>query len=84
MSTLLKFWLNLEIFPSNCSCPEVNCNARLDEKGVHALVCKSCGDRISKHNTIIDVIEKEARLAAKNPYKEVLRLLGSNDDRRTR
>ncbi len=82
MSTLLKLWLNLDVIPSNCVCPEVNCNARIDTKGVHALVCKSYGDRISKHNTIIDVIEKEARLAAKNPYKEVLRLLGSNDDRR--
>ncbi len=82
MSTLLKFWLNLDILPSNNICPEVNCNARLDAKGVHAIVCKSHGDRISKHNAIIDVIEKEARLAAKNPYKEVLHLLGSNDDRR--
>ncbi len=82
MSTLMKLWLNLDILPSNNICPEVNCNARIDEKGIHALVCKSYGDRISKHNAIIDVIEKEARLAAKNPYKEVLRLLGSNDDRR--
>ncbi len=32
MSSLLKFWLNLDIFPSNSTCPEVNCNARLDEK----------------------------------------------------
>ncbi len=82
MSTLLKLWLNLDIFPTNNKCPESNCPSELDTKGVHALVCKSYGDRISKHNTIIDVIEKEARYAAKNPYKEVLHLLGSNDDRR--
>ncbi len=82
MSTLLKYWLNADVFPANSKCPEYNCTSILDTKGVHAIVCKAYGDRISKHNSIIDVIEKQARLGAKNPYKEVLHLLGSNDDRR--
>ncbi len=76
MSTLLKFWLNADLLPINSNCPEFNCSSKLD-----ALVFKAHGDRISKHNSIIDAIEREARLA-KNPYKEVLHLLGSNDDRR--
>ncbi len=82
MSTLLKFWINADLLPVNSNCPEFNCSSMLDSKGVHALVCRAHGDRISKHNSIIDVLEREARLAAKNPYKEVLHLLGSSDDRR--
>jgi hypothetical protein len=80
MSVLLKFWLNQELFPLKKKCPLSTCNSDLDSKGVHALICKSSGGRISKHNNIVDFLEREAIKAAKNPRKEVLHILGKDND----
>lgn len=79
MATLIKFWLNMDTFPEDTRCPLTACNDLLDPKGVHALTCKAAGDRIRKHNSIVDFIYQQAISAAKNPTKEKLHLLGQDN-----
>jgi hypothetical protein len=79
MATLIKFWLDMDTLPEDSRCPMNACNELLDTKGVHALTCKAAGDRIRKHNTIVDFIYQQAISAAKNPTKEQLHVLGDDN-----
>jgi hypothetical protein len=82
-STLLKFWLNLDVFPmTSTHCPMCRtCPTALDSKGVHAICCKSTSDRITKHNNIRDIIFREAEMAAKSPLLEVTGICLENNKR---
>jgi hypothetical protein len=80
-SKLLRFWIHLDVYPENSKCPLFSCGAKLDEKGTHALSCKSSPDRITKHNNIRDVIFREAEAGAKNPRLEVAAIFGQDNMR---
>jgi len=82
MSILIKLWLNMDIHPQGTQCPLDKCPLSLDPKGVHALTCKATGDRIRKHNSIVDFVYQQAISAAKNPIKEKLYILGQDNSKR--
>jgi hypothetical protein len=80
-SKLLKYWLHLDVYPEEAKCPLFSCGAKLDEKGIHALSCKSSPDRITKHNNVRDIIFREAEAGAKNPRLEVAAIFGEDNMR---
>ena len=58
----LRYWLGLPLHSSSYSCPE--CHNTADPYGDHQVGCGGNGDRITRHNTIRDIVFNAAQSAA--------------------
>ena len=65
----LRYWLGIPLHNDPFPCPECRCSA--DIFGDHQVGCGGNGDRISRHNSIRDVVFTAAQLAALAPSKEI-------------
>ena len=68
----LRYWLGVPLHNSPYPCPE--CHGTADIFGDHQVGCGGNGDRISRHNSIRDVVFTAAQSAALAPSKETLGL----------
>ena len=69
----LRYWLGVPLHSSPSSCPE--CHNTADPFGDHQVGCGGNGDRITRHNTIRDVVFSAAQSAALAPPKEMPNLI---------
>ena len=77
--TCVRYWLGVPIFAHDQDCPL--CHRPSDPFGDHGVSCGGNSDRISRHNTLRDIIFSTAQLAALSPRKEVPSLVpGSSAD----
>ena len=71
-----RYWLGVPLYGSNYLCPE--CGLQADMMGDHQV---GCGDRISRHNNIRDVLFSAAQSAALGPRKEAPGIVSNSSAR---
>jgi hypothetical protein len=74
----LQYWLGISLF-SEGPCPR--CGSLTDPFGDHCMACLGHGDKITRHNTLRDVIFASAGLAALSPRLEASYLLTDSNAR---
>ena len=75
----LRYWLGVPLHSAPYSCPE--CRATADEFGDHQVGCGGNGDRISRHNTVRDVLYSAAQSAALAPTREAIGVVPNSHSR---
>ena len=75
----LRYWLGVPLYNSSYSCPE--CHVTADPFGDHQVGCGGNGDRISRHNSIRDVVFCAVQSAALAPSKETPNLVPNSQSR---
>ena len=75
----LRYWLGVPLYNSSYSCPE--CHGTADPFRDHQVGCGGNGDRISRHNSIRDVVFCAAQSAALAPSKETPNLVPNSQSR---
>ena len=74
----LHYWLGIRLFSEG---PCAQCSRHIDPFGDHHLSCLGHGEKITRHNTLRDVIFSAARLAALSPRLEAPYLLSNSSAR---
>ena len=78
-TTLLRFWTGMPVDTDSCLCPWCK-TTRQDAFGYHALVCKSTGLKVLRHNALREVFLRYCKMANVAADRETPNLLpGSND-----
>ena len=72
-TAFLKYRLGIPLYGMDSTCPA--CGAPNDRMGDHALGCAKYGERIARHNLILDVLFEAAAGAALAPAREGRHLL---------
>jgi hypothetical protein len=75
----LQYWLGVRLSNSSYTCPF--CAKSSDPFGDHGVSCGGNGDRITRHNTLRDIIFSVASSASVSPRKEVPSLIPDSTSR---
>ena len=68
--TLARWWLGVDIYHEDSTCPMPKCSLPLDSKGDHALSCKHGHGIVTRHNAVTDQFADVCSRARLAPQRE--------------
>ena len=73
--TAVKYWLGVQVYEEEGTCPSGDCTLESNKFGDHAVICSFGGERTARHDQLRNALYMTARQAALNPTREELALI---------